>query len=224
MKTGSVKLSRKERLAKIHQIAREYERKKAELGHGAPSLPKGPAFTIIVVLILVMVGGALIQLAGGGGSAGPGVDKKTAQARRSVDALAEALGRFRYHCGVWPSAEEGIVSLAAKSSRHPGWMGPYANVNIGRTNPHRWREIEFDPWKRPYVYEPPADPTNGIPVLFSLGADGERGTDDDIVPDASLFTKPLEDVSWADNWAPFYKRGIIVKPSRPTVQVGSGGR
>lgn len=218
------KLTPKERQSKIRQIMREYDRKKAELGSRAPSLPKGPAFTVIVVAVLLMLGGAIVQLAGGGGAGGVGVDKKTAQARRSVDALAEACGRFRYHCGVWPSAEEGVVALAAKSSKHAGWMGPYANINIGRTNIKRWREIEFDPWKRPYVYEPPADLTNGVPVLLSLGADGERGTADDVVPDPALFTKPLEDTSWAENWVPFYKRGIIVKPSRPMVQVGSGGK
>ena len=122
---------------------------------------------------------------------------------RSVDALAEALGRYRFHCGCYPTAEDGgLDALAAKTSRYPGWLGPYAGS---------WGTIIPDPWKRPYIYEPQ---TNGPPVVLSLGADGVRGTADDVMPDPALFEKPFTDPSWTNDWVHFSKRGIILVPKK----------
>lgn len=42
------------------------------------------------------------------------------------------------------------------------------------------REIEPDPWKKPYIYYPPTDSSKGDYVLFSAGPDGTPGNDDDI--------------------------------------------
>ena len=83
-------------------------------------------------------------------------------------------------------------------------MGPY----LHKDNPYK--KIAIDPWKRPYIYEPPTD-TNGLPTVLCLGADGVRGTADDIVPDAALFTKAFRDTTWTNDWVPFTQRGIIVK-------------
>ena len=202
-------LTRKERQAKIRQIVREHDRALAEMG-SRPHLPAGsPAFIIMVVAVMAVIGGAVIQAAGKGGGGKALDDRQTGMAKRSLAAVAEALGRFKYHCGVYPSVEEGgIAALAEKSGRHPGWMGPYIR---GSLNPARWREVAIDPWKRPYVYEPPAEgDTNGVPVLLSIGKDGIRGTDDDIYPDPALFKKASEDTAWANDWVPFPKRGYIV--------------
>ena len=131
------------------------------------------------------------------------VNTKMLFAQRSVDALAEALGRYRFHCGCYPADEDGgLDALASKTSRHPGWLGPYAGS---------WGAMIPDPWKRPYVYEPQ---TNGHPVVLSLGPDGVRGTADDVVPDPALFDKPFNDTSWTNNWVHFSKRGIMIVPSK----------
>lgn len=207
-------LTRKERQAKIRQIAREHDRKLAEIGPRPMTFTKGPAFYLMIIAVFVMIGGAIIQSAGGNGKNAKSMeDRETGQTRRSVNALAEACGRFKYHCGVWPTVEEGgIVALAEKRGHHPGWVGPYVHMGAA-ANPARWREVANDIWGRPYIYEPPAEgDTNGIPVLLSVGKDGIRGTADDVTPDPELFTKALRDTSWADDWVPFYKRGIIVVP------------
>ena len=190
-------LSKKERDRKIKAIYREMEAKKRELGLRAPAIRRGPMFYIVVVVGMMMVGGLVIQSAGKGGGRKMR-DGKLTQTEQSVAALAEALGRYKFHCGVYPTAAEGLVALSDKHSRHPGWIGPY----IERILP--------DPWKHPYVYEPTNDP----PVVLSMGPDGVRGTADDIAPDPELFAKPFKDTSWTNDWVYYRRRGIVVVPTR----------
>ena len=190
-------LSRQERNRKIKAIYREMEAKKRELGLKAPLIKRGPVFYLVVLMVLALVGGLVIQTAGKGGGKKMR-DGDIVRAERSVASLAEALGRFKFHCGVYPTAEEGLAALANKYSTHAGWIGPY----VEKINP--------DPWKRPYVYEPTNDP----PVVLSMGPDGVRGTADDIVPDAETFSKPFRDTTWTNDWVPFSRRGIVVVPTQ----------
>ena len=203
--TGQQKkpLSKQERARKIKQIYREMEAQKRALGLKAPAIRRGPVFYLVVLMALAMIGGALYQAADRSGGKRMR-DGRLVQAERSVAALAEALGRFKFHCGAYPTAEEGLEALVLKRSTHAGWMGPYI------ASPTFDPKLLPDPWKRPYVYEP----TNEPPVLLSLGPDGVRGTADDIEPPAELFTKPFRDTTWTNDWAPFYKRGYIIVPSR----------
>ena len=190
-------LSKQERSRKIKAIYREMEAKKRELGLKAPLIKRGPVFYLVVLMVLALVGGLVIQTAGKGGGKTMR-DGDVVRAEHSVSSLAEALGRFKFHCGVYPTAEEGLAALANKYSTHAGWIGPY----IEKINP--------DPWKRPYVYEPTNDP----PVVLSMGPDGKRGTADDIVPDTETFSKPFRDTTWTNDWAPFSRRGIVVVPTK----------
>lgn len=184
-------------------IVREFEMKRRELGlDNAPVFRRGLGFYMILLVGMVFIGSVVLQQADVTGKR-KAVNTKNLYAQRSVDALAEALGRFKFHCGCYPTeADGGLDALAAKSSRYKGWIGPYAGS---------WGAIIPDPWKRPYIYEPG---TNGVPTVLSLGADGIRGTADDIFPDEKLFTKPFRDVSWTNNWVHFSRRGIFVTPRK----------
>ena len=197
---GKRKLSRAERQRKIKAIQASIEAKKRELGMKAPSFNRGPVFYLGLVAVLSILGLSVIKASekGGGDTSVRVRNGKVLQTMKSVDAFAEALGRFKFHCGAYPTAEEGLNALALKQSRHAGWMGPY----ISKMLP--------DPWKRPYVYEPANEP----PTVLSLGPDGLRGTADDIRPDPSLFTKPFRDTSWTNDWAPYQLRGYIVVPHK----------
>ena len=194
-------LTKRERERKIKQIYRDMEAQKRALGLRAPAIKRGPVFYFVVLMAMVMIGGALIQAAGKGGGRKMR-DGRLVQAERSVEALAEALGRYKFHCGTYPTAEEGLEALALKRSARPGWIGPY----IPKMLP--------DPWKRPYVYEPASEP----PVVMSLGPDGVRGTADDIAPDPALFTKPFRDTTWTNDWAPFQLRGYIIVPGKKQLE------
>ena len=194
-------MTHEEKKRKIREIAREYEAKRRELGLKAPVISRGPVFYLAVIVGLALVGGAVLQAAGKGGGRRMG-DARLLHARQSVAALAEALGRYKFHCGVYPGAEDGgIEALSRKESRHAGWIGPYAT------------KIVPDPWKRPYVYEPPKAP-DAEPTVLSLGADGVRGTADDVLPDPALFSKPFRDTGWTNDWVHFSRRGIIVVPKK----------
>ena len=190
-------LTKQERNRKIKAIYREMEAKKRELGLKAPLIKRGPVFYLVVLVVLALVGGLVIQSAGKGGGKKMR-DGDVVRAEHSVAALAEALGRFKFHCGVYPTEKEGLAALENKYSTHAGWIGPYVE------------KINADPWKRPYVYEPTNDP----PVVLSLGPDGVRGTADDIVPDPELFSLPFKDTSWTNDWVYFRRRGIVVVPTQ----------
>jgi len=205
METGKKKISllpAAKRTLKKKAIAREYEMKRRELGLNAPAVKRGLGFYLVLMFGMALIASLVFKQAGMV-ERRKSVNTKKLFAQRSVDALAEALGRYRFHCGCYPTAEDGgLEALAAKTSRYPGWLGPYAGA---------WGAMIPDPWKRPYVYEPQ---TNGHPVVLSLGPDGLRGTADDVVPDAALFEKPFVDPSWTNDWVHFSKRGIIIVPKR----------
>ena len=130
-------LSKQERNRKIKAIYREMEAKKRELGLKAPVVPRGPVFYLVVLMGLALIGGLVIQAAGKGGEKKMR-DGNLVRTEQSVAALAEALGRYKFHCGAYPTAEEGLEALAEKFSTHAGWIGPYAE------------RILPDPWKHPY--------------------------------------------------------------------------
>lgn len=200
MKNASGK---KRRDAAIKQIAREYEQKKAELnGLRAPEMKKGVVFYVVVLLGLMLLASVFMTLTGKGGKAR--VSKDAITVRKSLDALAVALGRYHYHTGQYPSEEEGLFILASTQVVKAGWNGPY--IHGGK--------ILKDPWKREYVYIPGAD--GAPPSLFSMGPDGKPGTNDDILANPALFDEPFRDTTWTKDWVPYRLRGIIVAPDEET--------
>ena len=88
-------------------------------------------------------------------------------ARTQVRMLRSALESYRLEVGEFPSVSDGLTALIAPPERNSHrWQGPYLAD-----------EIPMDPWGRPYVYGGPANTLQGF-VLYSLGADGAEGGDD----------------------------------------------
>ena len=213
---GKDPMHRKSSRAAVKAIAREYEMKKAELqGSGAPTLRRGPVFYLAIVAILAIVGG--LVLSRGDLSLGrKRIERKPLQARKAMDALSVALGRYKFHVGAYPTTEEGLKVLAYRRPEeirvirkaHPpknglcGWDGPYVD------------HIVNDPWGHEYVYE--TRPEGGPPILYSKGPDGRAGTTDDVMPDQLSFEKAFRDTSWTNSWAPAELRGIVVAPDEET--------
>lgn len=198
---------------KMKQIAREFEAKKNALGLKAPVMKRGFLFYFIVLAVLAVLGASLIDRANNVG----GKRARTRQeisARKSADAIAEALGRFRFHTGKWPDAADGLAALFRNDpgyrEKYPGWNGRYLHPDTYA------QETKDDPWKHPYIYEPPTntvDAAAAVPVVLSCGPDGLRGTADDVSADPSAFQKPFRDTTWTNDWAPFEMRGIRVVPA-----------
>lgn len=190
--------------AAVKAIAREYEMKRAELGAGAPVFRKGPVFYVMIVAVMVLVGSLVVPpLMQGKVTIGKErIERTELMARKAIDSLTVALGRYKFHVGEYPSAEEGLAVLAMKSLSKQGWDGPYVN------------HIVDDPWGNEYVYAP--RPEGGHPILYSKGADRRAGTTDDIMPDQAKFDEPFNDTSWTNGWAPYRLRGIVVAPDEAT--------
>ena len=198
--------------AAIQAIAREYELKKENLKGGAPLVKKGPLFYGLVILLLIVLGAMLVPSIMNGSLAlgKKRIDRNALQARKAMDALSLALGRYKFHVGVYPTTEEGLEVLAYRKpreiqlirARHPCWDGPYVN------------HIVKDPWGRDYVYE--TRPEGGHPILYSKGPDGRAGTTDDVMPHQDFFDEAFRDTTWTNGWAPCELRGIVVAPDEET--------
>lgn len=205
-------MHRKSSKAAVKAIAREYELKKAELmGSGAPAMKKGPLFYAVVIFGLVIIGTLVLSATKGNvGFGKKRIERADLNARKAMDSLSVALGRYKFHVGEYPTTEEGLAVLAYRRpedlrkirAAHPKWDGPYVN------------HIVKDPWGHDYVYE--TRPEGGHPVLYSRGPDGRLGTTDDVLPDQLSFEKAFNDTSWTNHWAPAEYRGIVVAPDEET--------
>jgi len=184
---------KRKRAAAIRAIAREYELKRAALG-GPPVFRKGVVFYAVVIMGLAILGSLVLSVCGKGGRSR--VSRAEIQAKKSVAAVAVALGRYRYHVGKYPSTEEGLAALSEITPGKKGWNGPYVN------------HVVDDPWGHPYVYACNAD--DECPTLYSKGADGLAGTTDDVLPDRALYDEPFRDTSWTKGWMPYYLRGYVL--------------
>ena len=194
------------------RIRREYELKKSELSGGAPLLKKGPVFYGAIILLMIVVGALVVpKILDGSVTLGKKrIERKELQARKSMDALSVALGRYKFHVGEYPPTEEGLAVLAYRKpdeirrvrKLHPGWDGPYIN------------HVVKDPWGRDYVYETREE--GGHPILYSKGANGRAGDGDDVLPEQLSFEEPFRDTSWTNHWAPCELRGIVVAPNETT--------
>ncbi len=196
---------RKKNAAAIKAISREYERKRAELNDGlkAPVMKKGLVFYAVLIIGLLMVGSLVLSATGKGGRAP--ISRAQINVRKSIDALAVALGRYRYHVGTYPTTAEGLEQLASKTVRYKGWNGPYI------------RQVVKDPWGHDYVYVSNGEAAN--PTLYSKGPDGLAGTTDDVLPDSKLFDAPFRDTSWTKDWMPHHLRGYVLAPDARTKKI-----
>lgn len=198
--------------AAVKAIAREYELKKAELGAGAPVFRKGPVFYGLVIVLLLALGSLVVPgiLTGNISLTKKRIERKDLMARKAMDSLSVALGRYKFHVGDYPSDAEGLAVLAYKKPEelrkirkmHPGWDGPYVN------------HIVKDPWGNDYVYATRKD--GGHPILYSKGPDGKAGSTDDVMPEQLSFDAAFRDTTWTNHWAPAELRGYIVAPDEAT--------
>jgi len=205
-------MHRKSTKAAVKAIVREYEMKRAELeSSGAPNLKRGPVFYCAIFVGLMVVGGMVLSASRNGiGFGRKRIERKDLMARKAMDSLSVALGRYKFHVGQYPTAEEGLAVLACRKPneirkvrrQHKGWDGPYVN------------HIVKDPWGNDYFYDP--GEVGGHPVLYSKGPDGRAGTTDDVLPEQLSFDAAFTDTSWTNHWAPAEYRGVVVAPDEET--------
>lgn len=123
-------------------------------------------YTLVELLVVLAILGLLVALAA------PRVisylgSAKTDTARIQIERLGGVLDLYRLEIGRYPTEQEGLESLVERPPQLDAWNGPYL----------RNRESLTDPWGRPYGYRSPGE--HGEYDLYTLGADGKEGGDDE---------------------------------------------
>jgi len=115
-------------------------------------------FTLIELLIVIVILGLLMSLVAP--AMFSKVDStKIKAAKAQMEMFRTSLDTYRLDLGEYPSSLDELFE-----SDRQGWDGPYLP-----------KKIPLDPWNNPYQYKKEKRSF----VLFSYGADGKEGGEDD---------------------------------------------
>jgi len=133
---------------------------------------KRKGFTIIEVLTVVLIIGLIAAFIVPKMLTGLG-EAKVKIGKSKMALIENALGRFFYDCGRFPTQDEGLEALLAPpADLEEKWNGSYMKQS----------EL-LDPWDNPYEYVEDGVINVGSYDLISYGADGmeggQEGTDDE---------------------------------------------
>jgi general secretion pathway protein G len=123
-------------------------------------------FSLIELIVVLVILGLLAAIVA------PNVYKKLATgkdqiAKIQIKEIEGALQLFSFDVGRYPASGEGLDALVRNPGTMDSWRGPYLA-----------KALPADPWGKPYAYRCPG--MHGDFDLFSLGADGTEGNEDDI--------------------------------------------
>ncbi len=125
-------------------------------------------FSLIELIVVLVILGLLAAVVA------PNVYNKLAKgkdqiAKIQIKEIEGAIQLFSFDMGRDPNTAEGLEALVRNPGISDSWKGPYLA-----------KELPKDPWGRPYAYRSPGD-HGGEYDLYSFGADGTEGNEDDIV-------------------------------------------
>jgi general secretion pathway protein G len=126
-------------------------------------------FSLIELLVVLVILGLLVSIVA------PNVldradDARIQKVRADFKAIETALKIYRLDNYAYPSTDQGLESLIDKTSIDPI---PRNFKDSGYLD-----ELPRDPWGRPYLYLSPAEYGDKEFDLFSYGADGVTGGED----------------------------------------------
>ena len=136
------------------------------MSENLPKKRSEAGFTLMELIMVLVILGMIAAFAG------PNLYNKFMKSRDyiakiQIGDLEGALQLYSFDLGRFPSTSEGLNALVQNTAGADIWKGPYLNKGVPN-----------DPWERPYGYRSPGN--HGEYDLFSVGADGEEGTEDDI--------------------------------------------
>ena len=124
-------------------------------------------FTLIELMIVVIIIAALA------GMVVPQLIGRSDEMRRKIALgdirnIATSLKLYRLDNDAYPTTEQGLKALRHRPSTAKNWKEPYLE-----NDPN-------DPWGREYKYRYPGTHNTATFDVWSLGPDGQEGTEDDI--------------------------------------------
>jgi len=94
-------------------------------------------------------------------------------AKAQIGLFKAPLESFALDLNTYPTTEQGLQALVEEPEDPDAatrWQGKYLDA-----------EIPQDPWGNDYQYAFPPEHNSDFPDIWSMGPDGEDGTEDDIV-------------------------------------------
>jgi general secretion pathway protein G len=120
---------------------------------------------MVVIVIIGMIGGAVVT------NVMSNLEKASfSKAVQDINGLETALTMYKMDNYKYPNTEQGLEALAEETDIEPL---PRKFPNGGYV-----KRLENDPWGNEYQLLNPGE--NGDIDIFSMGPDGEAGTEDDI--------------------------------------------
>ncbi len=126
---------------------------------------KQQGFSLMELLIVMVILGMLA------GIVGPTIWKHLSKAqdktaKTQISQFESAIDTYRLDMFKYPSSLDALIN---NTSNSPKWNGPYLTKRMPK-----------DPWGNEYQYKKPGDEGRDYD-LYSFGADGQEGGEDDIV-------------------------------------------
>lgn len=145
--------------------------------------PAQTGFSLIEIMVVLVIIGLLVSIVA------PNVlnradDARFQKVQADFAAIETSLKIYRLDNYNYPSTEQGLEALVSKTAIDPV--------------PNNWKKggyleaLPLDPWGRPYLYLSPAEFGEGDYDLYSLGADGVTGGEDQN-KDVGNWMKPGDD-------------------------------
>lgn len=129
---------------------------------------RNAGFTLIEVMVVVVILGILAAIVVPRIMDRPD-EARITKARQDIRTLESALNLYRLDNYVYPTTDQGLEALVERPTS---------------PEPPRWKEggyvdrLPMDPWQRPYQFLSPG--AHGAIDIYSMGPDGQSGSDDDI--------------------------------------------
>lgn len=120
---------------------------------------------LLVLVILVVLGAIVVPMFTGIGESA-NVKAATAQ----VGLIGDAVEYYKMSVKQTPGSLDDLMQAPSDSKLSKRWAGPYLDPN---------KEL-VDPWDNPYKYDPKGKKNQNGYDVWSMGPDGQDGTEDDI--------------------------------------------